>query len=409
MKKILWLIILTMLMILPAIAQAQDNQVTTDETITDQTGTKAQAYFFYGQGCPHCAAMEPFLEQLSQEYNFTIEKHEVYFDKEGRALFEKMAKAFGKQVQGVPTLFINGKMIVGYSDSLAKTIRQEVEYCSQHQCPSPADKLNPENDVVELGVEESGSEAQSETGSDKGTDMQSQRQTDMKKSLTIPAVLGAAAVDAINPCAFAVLIVLMTTVLVTKDKKRALFAGIAFTTAIYLSYFLMGLGLYSAVQAAGATHWFYFLVAGLAIVIGLFNLKDYFWYGKWFIMEVPLRWRPTLRRLIKGVTSIPGAFLVGLLVSLFLLPCTSGPYIVILGLLAETTTRDYAIALLLLYNLVFITPMIIITCAVSCGFTTTHKAEEWRQRKLKMLHLIAGMILIILGIAMFAALGSGAI
>ena len=68
-------------------------------------------------------------------------------------------------------------------------------------------------------------------------------------------------------------------------------------------------------------------------------------------MEVPISWRPRLKAVIKGITSVPGAFLVGFVVSLFLLPCTSGPYIVILGLLAKTTTRNYALLLLLLYNL----------------------------------------------------------
>ena len=193
----------------------------------------------------------------------------------------------------------------------------------------------------------------------------------------------------------------------TKNKIKALGAGLAFTLSIYISYFLMGIGLYTAINATGITHWFYTIVAVLAILIGIFNLKDYLWYGKWFIMEVPLSWRPKLKSLIKGITSIPGAFLIGFAVSLFLLPCTSGPYIVILGLLAETTTKNYAIGLLLLYNLIFILPMLTITLLVYFGFTTTEQAEEWRQNKLKILHLIAGIILILLGIGMFIAMGLG--
>ena len=229
----------------------------------------------------------------------------------------------------------------------------------------------------------------------------------LKKQLTVPAVISAAMVDAINPCAFAVLIILLTTILATKNKKRALFSGLAFSLSIYISYFLMGIGLYSAVQAAEFTHIFYIVVACLAVLVGLFNLKDYLWYGKWFVMEVPMKWRPKLKGLIKGVTSVPGAFLIGFAVSLFLLPCTSGPYIVILGLLASATERGYAIVMLLLYNLIFILPMLIITGLIYFGFTTTEKAEEWRQKKLKILHLIAGLIILLLGVGMFVALGLG--
>ncbi|MBU2590232.1 MAG: hypothetical protein KKB39_05725, partial [Nanoarchaeota archaeon] len=224
---------------------------------------------------------------------------------------------------------------------------------------------------------------------------------------TIPAVILAAAVDAINPCAFAVLILLLTTILASGIKKRALYAGLAFSLSIFISYFLMGFGLYTALVASGLTRIFFIIVGILAILVGLFNLKDYLWYGKWFIMEVPLGWRPKMKSLLKHVTSIPGAFLIGFLISLFLLPCTSGPYIIILGMLAELTTRNHATMLLILYNLIFILPMIIITLAVYSGFTTTEQAEEWRKRKLKVLHLIAGIIILLLGIGMLISIFFG--
>ena len=176
---------------------------------------------------------------------------------------------------------------------------------------------------------------------------------------------------------------------------------------MFISYLLMGVGLYSALKISGFTHIFYYIVAGLAVLVGLFNLKDYLWYGKWFVMEVPLSWRPKMKMLIKSVVSVPGAFLIGFAVSLFLLPCTSGPYIVILGLLAQATTRNYAFMLLVLYNMIFILPMIIITLAIYFGFTTTEKAEQWRTKKLKILHLISGIIILLLGIGMFVAIAAG--
>ncbi len=225
--------------------------------------------------------------------------------------------------------------------------------------------------------------------------------------LTFPAVVGAALVDAINPCAFAVLIILLTTVLARGEKRAALASGLAFTLSIYLAYFLMGLGLFSAIQSAGIARSFFLFVAVLAILIGLFNMKDYFWYGKVFLMEVPRSWRPTLKRLLRGVTSVPGAFVIGLLVSLFLLPCTSGPYIVILGLLAKTATRLAGVAWLLLYNAIFVLPMIVITFAVFFGLANVEKLEERRQRALRLLHLIAGSIMLLLGAAMLFTVVTG--
>jgi cytochrome c biogenesis protein CcdA/glutaredoxin len=349
-------------------------------------------YLFYGQGCLHCSLAKNFFEDVKDYHALNIIEKEIYFNDENRVLFEEMADSYGEQIQGVPTIFIDDKVFVGFSNTIKDSLQEEIERCVREGCKSPIEhKMTSETLAVET----------------ESSPLEDPEKTQLKKQITIPAVLSAAAVDAINPCAFAVLIILLTTILATKSKKRALTAGLAFTTSIFISYLLMGIGLYTAINAAGITHNFYAIVAVLAILIGLFNLKDYLWYGKWFIMEVPMSWRPKLKSLIKGVTSVPGAFLIGFAVSLFLLPCTSGPYIVILGLLAKTATKNLALCLLLLYNFVFILPMLIITFAIYFGFTTTEKAEEWRQSKLKHLHLIAGIILLLLGIGMFIAMWLG--
>ncbi len=351
-------------------------------------------HFFYGQGCPHCGRSLTFLESITEKYpSLVIEKHETYFNQSERELLEDMVYAFGREIEGVPTVFIDNKVIVGFSNSIASSVESEVQMCMVIGCGDPKEKIG-DNETMEIIGDSSSAE---------------KPKSDIVKKLTVPAVISAAVVDAINPCAFAVLIILMSTILVSKDKKKALLSGLAFSLSIFISYFLMGLGLYSAIQASGISHWFYLVVAILAIFIGLFNLKDYLWYGKWFVMEVPMSWRPKLQSLIRGITSVPGAFAIGFVISLFLLPCTSGPYIVILGLLAKSTTHMYAVLLLVFYNLIFILPMIIITLAIYFGLTTTAKAEKLRQKKLKVLHLIAGIIILLLGIGMIIALSLGMI
>ncbi len=364
--------------------------------VISQDGNDVSLVYFYGEGCPHCAGLDSFLKDMQENYpSLHVEPYEVYFNSENRELFGELSKAYGTEIKGVPTTFIDEKVIVGFSSSVGQSIQEEIKRCLNNSCTYPFNKLSQDNvsEVVEVVGNSSPSE---EPG-----------KTKLKKKLTIPAVISAAIVDAINPCAFAVLIILMTTILAASNKKRALFAGLAFSASIYIAYFLMGLGLFSAIQAAGLTRGFYIFVAILAILVGLFNLKDYLWYGKWFKMEVPMSWRPRMKLILKGVTSPIGAFFVGFLISLFLLPCTSGPYIVILGLLANITTRNYATMLLLLYNLIFITPMLLITLGIYFGFTDVEQAEEWRGRKLKILHLIAGIIILLLGVGMLIALKLG--
>jgi cytochrome c biogenesis protein CcdA/glutaredoxin len=344
---------------------------------------EADIYMFYAVGCPYCARMESFLDNLLEnETRITVQKYEI---NQNINLFFELAEKYnldvGESVR-VPVLFMHEKVFVGFNDEIGEQIKEYLPRC------------------VELcTIAGEGSDITHTIG--KGDIFEPESKL---KKLTLPAVISAAAVDAINPCAFAVLILLLSTIALHKSKKKALFAGLAFTLAIFISYLLMGIGLYSALKISGFTHIFYYIVAGLAVLVGLFNLKDYLWYGKWFVMEVPLSWRPKMKMLVKSVVSVPGAFLIGFAVSLFLLPCTSGPYIIILGLLAQATTRNYAFMLLILYNLIFVLPMLIITLAIYFGFTTTEKAEQWRTKKLKVLHLIAGIIILLLGIGMFVAI-----
>jgi len=92
-------------------------------------------------------------------------------------------------------------------------------------------------------------------------------------------------------------------------------------------------------------------------------------------MEVPMSWRPLMQKIIKKVTSPAGAFVVGIVVSLFLLPCSSGPYLTILGYLSSESQslnlRGYIY--LTVYNLIFILPMVIIAGLIGFGYSTAEK------------------------------------
>ena len=197
----------------------------------------------------------------------------------------------------------------------------------------------------------------------------------------------------------------MSALLAAGEKKRALKAGIAFTISIYISYFLFGLGLFKVIQISGVSYTFYKLVGFLAIVIGIFNLKDWIKHGSLgFVMEIPRSWRPKLKELLNKVTSPLGAFLMGFLVCLFELPCTGGPYIVILGLLAQKATYMQALPILAFYNIVFILPLLVVTFLVFRGFTTIESADKWKEKNIRKLHLIAGIVMIVLGVIILSGL-----
>jgi len=350
-------------------------------------------HLFYGQGCPHCANLKLFLDGIKDKYpTLIIHEHEVYQNQNERELFEKMTENFNTQIEGVPTVFVDDKVIVGFSNAIGESLEREIQTCVKINCSNPEYKLaSPETMHV------TGESSPSKSPENKG----------MMQTLSIPIVVLAAAVDAINPCAFAVLIILMTAAMALADKKRALKFGLAFSISIYISYLLMGIGLLSALQVSGLSHYFYIAVTVLAVIVGLLNIKDYFWYGKVFLMEVPLSWRPTMKKILNSVTTPFGAFIAGFAVSLFELPCTGGPYIVILGLLAKEAMWETGLLYLLLYNLVFISPLIILSLLIYKGLSTTEKLEALRKKEIKVLHLIAGILMLIVAAVMIYSLTQG--
>jgi cytochrome c biogenesis protein CcdA len=229
--------------------------------------------------------------------------------------------------------------------------------------------------------------------------------------VTIIETLGLAAVDAVNPCALAVMVIVLMSLLLEnpKDKKRVLFGGLAFTLAVFILYFVYGLVMIQffsfAIPETGVYSFYIFKAFGVfAIILGILNLKDFFFYRPGgFATEMPLKLRPIMKSFIKRVSSPKGAFVVGIIITLFLLPCTIGPYIIFSG---EVSVLSFFQTLpwLFLYNLIFIVPMIAVTLAIFIGVTTVDQVSGWKERNIKWLHLIEGLILIILGILMFTGI-----
>ncbi|MBW2965772.1 hypothetical protein KY342_01560 [Candidatus Woesearchaeota archaeon] len=228
--------------------------------------------------------------------------------------------------------------------------------------------------------------------------------------LTIPVITGLAAADAVNPCVLAILVIILTSIFVrhSKNKRKVLWAGFAFTLAVYITYFFYGLIIIQVFKTvteflSGIKVFLYHIIGVFAIVLGLWNIKDFLKPGSKAPLEIPRSWRPKLGRVSHTITDPKGAFLIGIFLTLFLLPCTIGPYIIAGGILQELEWISI-IPWLAYYNLIFILPMAIMTIIVYGGFATVESAGGWREKNIRYLHLIAGILLIILGALMILGL-----
>lgn len=214
-------------------------------------------------------------------------------------------------------------------------------------------------------------------------------------------LIPAAIADSINPCAFAVMIILLSSILKQhKSRRKVILAGLMFILAIFISYLAMWLALYKTLAWNFDPVYIKYFVWVLWIGLGLANLKDYFWYGKYFRMEVPTSWRPKMKSLLKWVTSPFWAFIIGFLISLFLLPCTSWPYLAVTSYLssANTIAPTSAYIFIIIYNLVFILPMFVILYFIGFWVKSVEEINELKEMNVEKMHLITWVIMLLLWI-----------
>jgi len=215
--------------------------------------------------------------------------------------------------------------------------------------------------------------------------------------------------DSVNPCAIAVLTMILMGILIQnpEKKKRVLLAGLAFVASVYIGYLVYGLIIVQFFRSFAEflrinSFYVYNGLGIFAMILGALNIKDYFKYQRGgFATEMPMFLRPKVKKVIEKITSPVGAFVIGFVVTLFLLPCTMGPYLIASGLLSELGILR-AIPWLLYYNLLFVLPMIAIVLLVSFSFRQVEEISGWQKKNIKRLHLISGILLFLVGVALIA-------
>jgi len=331
-------------------------------------------YFFWGQGCPHCVEEKAFLDDLKEEYpQIKIEDYEVYAHPENLARWQKFCQTHGVDAQGIPSLFIKDECIVGFR-SRATTGKKIIALVEEKLMIGPSGQVAGEK-------------------------------TEQERQFTIGKIFSLALVDAINPCALAVLLLMLTAILAYNpgNKKEILKAGLAFIAAVLMMYLFYGLVIIRFFQLikvlGGVRLWLYRGLGVIAIILGILEIKDFLFYKPGGLAtEMPISLRPKVKKIINGVTSPRGAFGIGLFVTLFLLPCTIGPYLITGGLLSYLNIWQ-TLPWLVFYNIIFVLPMLAVTLFCFLGLATVTDIEKWKVKNIKIIHLLAGVIISGLGLA----------
>src|SRR3989338_283699 len=214
---------------------------------------------------------------------------------------------------------------------------------------------------------------------------------------TLGLVLGSAAIDSINPCAIGVLILMISIILGGhKSLGRMLFLGGLYILSIFITYLLAGLGLLYFLGSIPlfVTEYISIAVGSIIVLLGLIEVKDYFWYGRGFSLGIPVVFVKKIHQMAKNVT-VPEVIITGALVAGVELPCTGAPYLAIITILS-TNFNFLAFLLLVLYNIVFVLPLVVILLMVAGG-TKLPAVKAWKQEARGFMRLAIGLLLIGLG------------
>ena len=215
----------------------------------------------------------------------------------------------------------------------------------------------------------------------------------------LPLVLITGLADGLNPCAFAVLLFFVSFLYAVRAPRgQVLRIGATYAYAVFLVYFLIGLGILGAIIVSDDPHLIAKVAAIAVILLGGFALL------RLVFPRLPstgavasTTWPRVKARLLDA--SAPSAAVAGLLVGLCTFPCSGGVYVAILGLLASNTTFLEGLAYLYLYNGMYILPLFAVLVAVT-NRRVALAATRWERSNAKRVRAAMAVAMVGLGLAM---------
>ncbi|OGN00145.1 MAG: hypothetical protein A3B91_01885 [Candidatus Yanofskybacteria bacterium RIFCSPHIGHO2_02_FULL_41_29] len=212
-----------------------------------------------------------------------------------------------------------------------------------------------------------------------------------------PLVGIAALLDSINPCAFSILILTIAFLFsIRQIRSKILEIGGAYILGIFLVYILIGLGILQALHLFNTPHFMGKLGAFLLIFLGGINVINEFNPNFPLKLKIPATAHHKMAQLMNK-SSMSAAFGLGILVGLCEFPCTGGPYLMVLGLLHDNVTYLRGFGYLILYNLIFVLPLVIILM-IAVNETVTKKIMALQGKERGNMRYAGGLAMMALGI-----------
>ncbi|OGW60391.1 MAG: hypothetical protein A2V83_11955 [Nitrospirae bacterium RBG_16_64_22] len=356
----------------------------------DEAGNQfVNLHFFWSKTCPHCKKALPFLDELRRQYPWLVVlSYELSESEENRRTFARMAEALGRDPTPVPTFMLCGRILVGYADekTSGEFIRRQVMECRKAiQEGRPVFRSDGEGPITVpvLGTIDPG-----------------------RMSLPVFTVV-IAGLDTFNPCAFFVLLSLLSLLVHARSRVRMAVIGgifVFFSAAVYFLFMAAWLNLFLLM---GRTNWVTVAAGVVAVAVAGINIKDYFRFKKGVSLSIPDSAKPGLFARMRGLVSaasvpsmVAGTIVLAAAANSYELLCTAGfPMVFTRALTLHNLSASAYYGYLALYNVVYVIPLGVIVLL----FTATLGSRKLKENEGRRLKLLSGLMMLGLGTVLLAA------
>ena len=373
-------------------------------SISNVSARQVNLYFFHGDGCPHCAEEEEYLNSINDE-NVNIVEYEIWNNDKNSAFLDKVAKKLDYKVNGVPVTIVGETAIGGYND----TIKHKIERALNYYTDDNNEYVDVVNEIKE-GTYQKEEKKENEFN-------KKEKKSDENLTISVPGFgkvnlknvsLASSAViiglvDGFNPCAMWVLLFLISVLIGMKDRKRMWALGLTFLITSALVYMLIMLSWIQIAVKITAVIWIRNIIAVIALVGAIINIRSYIRSRKETGCEVvDDKKRKNIFNKIRKFTSeksfilaIIGVMGLAVSVNLVELACSAGLPLVFTELLALNNVSS---TMRFIYTCIYILFFLIDDLIVFFIAMFTMKITGISSKYNKYSHLLGGIIMLIVGV-----------
>lgn len=369
-------------------------------------GPTVRLYFFWTPTCPHCRAAKPFVEALPARLPWLeIVSLPVKDEPANARLYYQTAKSLGADALSVPGFLFCRQASVGYdtAETTGEHLVRQLEQCHARIVADPSSMAAA---APAAGAHAAGATTSAAIdGPEVLVPLLGKVGADTWSLPVLTLVL--AGVDAFNPCAFFILLFLLSLLVHARSRARMLAVGGTFVLISGLAYFAFMAAWLNVFLIAGEMRVVTLGAGLLALTIGAINVKDYFWFKQGVSLSIPESAKPSLYRRMREVATagamgpmLASTVLLAVVANSYELLCTAGfPMVYTRALTLANLEPWQRYAWLAAYNVIYVVPLlaIVLVFVKSMG---TRKLSEAEGRALK---LVSGYMMGAFGLVLLFA------